>query len=319
MVVRDMKKSLNSIPYYIPNFLDWLEIEKGLSNKTQENYQKFLKKFLIWLKINNLKDLKPHEFTSTHVWKYRLFLSRQCLTKKRKPLKKSTQNYYLIALRSLLTYFAQKDILSLPPEKINLAKEKKDKIINFLTIEQIEKLLSVPITNRVIGLRDRAIMETFFSTGLRVAELVALNQEQIKIKSDTQTLEISIIGKGDYPRTVYFSERAIKWLKAYLKTRKDKDKALFVSYRGKNPSTRLGIKSIERIVKKYAVAAGLPLTTSCHTIRHSFATDLLKKGVDLRVIQEFLGHRNIATTQLYAHVTKPHLRKIHQKFHSKRI
>jgi integrase/recombinase XerD len=150
---------------------------------------------------------------------------------------------------------------------------------------------------------------------MRVGELVSLNREQIKIKPNTKDLEISIIGKGSRPRTVYLSERTVKWLKKYLETRTDKEKALFINYRGRIPSTRLNIRSMERIVKKYAILAGLPLTTSCHTIRHSFATDLLRKGVDLRVIQEFLGQRNIATTQIYTHVTRPHLREIHRKFH----
>jgi len=175
--------------------------------------------------------------------------------------------------------------------------------------------LAAPNTSPLLGLRDRAILETFFSTGMRAGELVNLNREQIKIKLGVKELEISIIGKGNRPRTVYLSERAINWLRKYLEKRDDKEKALFINYRGKIPSTRLNIRSMERIVKKYAVLAGLPLTTVCHTIRHSFATDLLRKGVDLRVVQEFLGHRNIATTQIYTHVTRPQLREIHRKFH----
>jgi integrase/recombinase XerD len=296
---------------YLNDFLDWLDVEKGLSSKTQENYARFLKKFFDWLKINNLENLKPFELSPEHVYKYKTFLSR----KLKKVLKQSTQTYYLIALRQFLNFFAEKDIKSLPPEKVKLPKKKTEKVIHFLTLEQVEKLLEAPDTSNEIGLRDRAILETFFSTGMRAGELVNLNREQIKIKPETRDLEITIIGKGQRPRTVYFSERAVFWLKKYLETRKDKEKALFINYRGKKPGTRLTIRSLERIVKKYAILAGLPLNTVCHTLRHSFATDLLSKGVDLRVVQEFLGHKNISTTQIYTHITRPQLREIHKKYH----
>ncbi len=308
-----MNKLNKPIKGLISDYLEWLELEKGLSNKSQENYSRFLEKFLRFLKINKLEDIKPHELNSEHIWKYRLFLSRPL--NNRKLLQRSTQNYYLIALRSLLTFFTEKDILSFPPEKIKLAKDKTERIVNFLNLEQVEKLLNSPNASNVRGLRDKAILETFFSTGLRVAELVNLNREQIKIKSDTKELEISIIGKGDHPRTVYFSERAIEWIKKYLETRKDQEKALFINYRGKEPGTRLNIRSMERTVKKHAILAGLPITTSCHTLRHSFATDLLIKGVDLRVVQEFLGHRSIVTTQIYTHITRPYLKEVHKKYH----
>jgi len=296
---------------YLNDFLDWLDVEKGLSSKTQENYARFLKKFFDWLKINNLENLKPFELSPEHIYQYKTFLSR----KLKKALKQSTQAYYLIALRQFLNFFAEKDIKSLPPEKVKLPKKKTEKVIHFLTLEQVEKLLEAPDTSNEIGLRDRAILETFFSTGMRAGELVNLNREQIKIKPETRDLEITIIGKGQRPRTVYFSERAVFWLRKYLETRKDKEKALFINYRGKKPRTRLTIRSLERIVKKYAILAGLPLNTVCHTLRHSFATDLLTKGVDLRVVQEFLGHKNISTTQIYTHVTRPQLREIHKKYH----
>lgn len=314
-----MRKINTLIKDLLPDYLDWLELEKGLSNTSQENYTRFLKKFFDFLKINKIENLLPHQLNEEHIWKYRLFLSRQYISKDKTPLKRSTQNYYLIALRSLLSYFTEKDILSLPPEKIKLPKDKAEKTVHFLTLEQVEKLLEAPSkalkTPLDASLRDRVILETFFSTGLRVAELVALNRDQIKIKEDTKELELGIIGKGGHPRTVYLSERTIFWLRKYLETRKDKEKALFINHRGKIPGTRLNIRSVERIVKKYVVLAGLSTNTSCHTLRHSFATDLLMKGVDLRVIQEFLGHKNIATTQVYTHVTKPHLREIHRKFH----
>ena len=313
------KENQEPLLQYFNDFLDWLEIEKGLSAKSQENYARFLKKFFHWLKINKLENLKPKDLSPDHVRKYRLFLSRQYLQRGKKPLKKSTQNYYLIALRSFLNFFAERDIHSLPAEKIKLAKEKGERQIKFLTIEQVEKLLSSPDTKKIQGLRDRAILETLFSTGMRIAELVALNREQIKIKPETKELEISIIGKGGRIRPVYFSERTLFWLRKYLEARNDNEKALFVNLKSKKGSSkRLTARSIEKMIKKYAILAGLPLTTTPHVLRHTFATDLLRQGVDLRTIQEFLGHKNIAATQIYTHVTSQQLREIHRKFHSGR-
>lgn len=314
-----MKKDNRPISQHLVDFLEYLAVEKGLSNKTQENYKMFLKKFFKWLKQNNLVNLKPHELTEEHIWKYRLWLSRLINKSKKTPLKKSTQNYYLISLRAFLNYFAERNILSLPAERIKLAKIKEERSIKFLTLEQIKKLLEAPDISTPIGLRDRAILETLFSTGLRVAELVNLNRDQLKIKPQIKDLEISITGKGNRIRTVYLSERAIKYLRDYLATRVDNEKALFVNYRRqKNSPRRLTARSVEKIVKKYALLAGIPAWTTPHTLRHSFATDLLMQGVDIRTVQEFLGHKNITTTQVYTHVTNPHLREIHRKFHSGR-
>lgn len=309
-----MQTSDKPIKDHIQDYINWLELEKGLANKSQENYERFLKKFFDFLGQEQLENIKPHELTPDHIWNYRLFLSRQRSPKDHKFLKKSTQNYYLIALRSLLGYFTEKDILSLPAEKIKLPKGRVEKTVNFLSLEQIQRLLDAPSPISLLGLRDKAMLEVLFSTGLRVSELVALNREQLHIKHDTGDLEIGVIGKGGHPRTVYFSERAIDWLRQYLAKRTDTEKALFIGYKGRKPN-RLTVRSMERIVKKYAILSGMPITTSCHTMRHSFATDLLMKGVDLRVVQEFLGHRNIVTTQIYTHVTKPHLKEIHKKFH----
>jgi len=190
-------------------------------------------------------------------------------------------------------------------------------MVKFLNLEQIEKLLLAPNTKTTIGLRDRAILEALFSTGLRIAELVALNQEQFTNIKDKKDLELGIIGKGSRPRTVFFSERALSWLRKYLETRKDKEKALFIHYRArKDADTRLTARSIERIIKKYAILAGVPIFTTPHTIRHSYATDLLNQGVDIRTIQEFLGHKSIITTQIYTHVTNKRLRDIHRQYHS---
>jgi len=312
-----MDNSNKPIIKHIPDFLDYCEIEKGLSDNTQKNYSRYLKKFTDWLLVTEKKDLLPHQLTPEEVWNYRLYLARH-KDNKNKPLSKLTQNYYLIALRSLLSFFTDKDIISLPADKIKLSKDaQKEKTIKFLNLDQIEKLLLAPNTENMSGLRDRAILESFFSTGLRIAELVALNREQFKSLENKKDLELSIIGKGKYTRTVYFSERALDWIKKYLKTRGDEDKALFINYRSKlAPEARLTPRSIERIVKKYATLANIPFFTTPHTLRHSYATDLLGQGVDLRTIQEFLGHKNIATTQIYTHVTNKHLRDVHRQFHS---
>ncbi|MBU3942734.1 tyrosine-type recombinase/integrase [Patescibacteria group bacterium] len=313
-----MKKSKISIIKHIPDFLDYCEVEKGLSNNTQKNYERYLNKFVFWLKKINHGDMKPHELTADNVWKYRLFLSRGISSASGQSLKKLTQNYYLIALRALLGYFSEKDILSLPSDKIKLPKDiKKEKTVKFLTLEQIKRLLEAPDIKDHNGLRDRVILESLFSTALRIAELVSLNRDQFNNIKDKKDVELSIIGKGDYPRTVYFSERALGWIKKYLETRKDKEKALFINYRAKTDSDRrLSARSVERAVKKYAIMAGVPIFTTPHTLRHSMATDLLSQGVDLRTIQEFLGHRSITSTQIYTHVTNKHLRDVHRKFHS---
>ena len=313
-----MNKSEKTIIEHIPGFLEYADIEKGLSITSQETYERLLKKLIFWLEKNKLEHLKPHELLSEHIWNFRVFLARTINKNTKELLKKTTQNYYLIAFRNLLKYFVDRDILSLPPEKIKLAREKKEKIVKFLSLEQIKKLTEAPNTATLTGLRDRAIIETLFSTGMRVAELTTLNKEQIKIKPDAKDLEITIIGKGSRVRIVYFSERTVNSLKNYLKTRaNDKEKALFINYKGpKKALRRLTTRSIENIVKKYTLKAGLPITTTVHTLRHSFATDLLTQGVDLRTIQEFLGHKNIATTQVYTHVTNKRLRDIHRKFHS---
>ncbi|MFA6995177.1 MAG: tyrosine-type recombinase/integrase [Patescibacteria group bacterium] len=307
---------------YLADYLDYCEIEKGLSSKTQENYTRFLKKFFNWLKETNQEGLKPSSLTPEHIWRYKVYLARHVDPKAKKTLKKTTQNYYLIALRSILEFFAEKDIPSLPSSKIKLAKDKADKEIKFLTLEQLARLLESPDQGSIIGLRDRALLETLFSTGLRVAELAALNQEQLRIKTDTLDIETAIIGKGSKIRTVYFSDRAVKALRRYLSERKDFDEALFINYRRggalKQESRRLTVKSIEDIVKKYVKITGLPVMATPHTLRHSFATDLLNQGVDLRTVQEFLGHSNIATTQIYTHVTNKQLRDIHRKIHEGR-
>ena len=312
-----MRRSSIPLIKHIPDFLDYCEVEKGLSNNTQRNYERYLNKFVFWLKKINQENMKPHELSPDDVWKYRLFLSRGT-NSSGKSLKKLTQNYYLIALRALLGYFSEKNILSIPSDKIKLPKDiKKEKTVKFLTLDQIKKLLEAPDIRNVNGLRDRVILESLFSTALRISELVSLNKDQFNNIKDKKDLELSIVGKGDYPRTIYFSERALSWIKKYLDTRRDDEKALFINYRARNDSDRrLSARSVERSVKRYAIRAGVPIFTTPHTLRHSMATDLLSQGVDLRIIQEFLGHRSITSTQIYTHVTSKHLRDIHRKFHS---
>lgn len=314
-----MKKSDRPIISHVNDFLEYIDVEKGLGNKTQLTYHRLLKKFSDYLKKEKTAPLLPHQLTDEIIWKYRVYLAQNINKRNNQPLKKSSQNYYLIALRNLLKYFADRDILSLPAEKIKLAKQSKEKTVKFLTLDQIEKLLLSPNVSSQTGLRDRAILETLFSTGMRVAELVALDKEQIKLDQPlNNSLEISISGKGNKTRTVYFSPRCLIWLKKYLNSRQDdKEKALFTRLKGpKNASLRLTSRSVENIVKKHAIRAGVPIFTVPHTLRHSFATDLLTKGVDLRMVQEFLGHQNIATTQIYTHVVSKRLKDIHLKFHS---
>jgi site-specific recombinase XerD len=315
-----MRKSQENLIKLIPDFLDYCDVVRGLSSKTIENYDRFLRPFTQWLTSQDLKEIQPHDLTSDHIFKYRLYLSRQISKKDGRGLKKSTQNYYLIALRSFLTYLIKQNIETLPPDKIELPKDKANKKVKFLSLDQLERLLLSPSAKSVIGLRDRAILETFFSTGLRVGELVNLNRDDVNVDAlklrGAKDIELPVTGKGGYTRTVYFSTRSIDALNRYLEHRKDTQKALFINYRRGESDKRLTTRSIERLMKNYVRLAGLPPDTTPHTIRHSFATDLLEQGVDLRTIQEFLGHRNIATTQIYTHVTNQHLRDVHRAFHS---
>lgn len=318
-----MKQSTMPLIKHIPNFLDYCEVERGLSPISTKNYHNFLKLFVNWLKDHSLVDLRPHELTTEHIWAYRLYLSRK-QDDKGKRIKKTTQSYYLIAIRILLNYFADKDIVSLPSEKIKLPKlTDKDKKIKFLNFEQVEKIFNIPDVTKVDGLRDRTMLEIFFSTGMRIAELTSLNINQFDrvnlIKGKFDDLELSITGKGGNARTVYFSNRALKWISKYIKTRNDLLSPLFINYSRNSDQSdehRLTSRSIERMVRKYSVMAGLPIDATPHTLRHSYATDLLDQGADLRSVQELLGHKNIVTTQIYTHVTNKKLRDVHRRFHS---
>ncbi len=296
-------------------FLEYTEIEKGRSLKTIENYDRYLTRFFGFLKSED-----PAKITDEAVRDFRLFLNRQKAGNLRatgETLKKKTQNYYLIALRSFLKYLARQNITSLPSDRIELAKV-SDRQIDFITSEELRRLLDAPNGSDMKSLRDKAILELFFSTGLRVAELCSLTRD-IDFTRD----EFSIRGKGEKVRVVFLSDDAKKAVKAYLAKRDDVDDALFVKIatekKFKGESMPLSRRSVERIVKYYATKAGIvSKKVTPHVIRHSFATDLLSNGADIRSVQTLLGHSSITTTQIYTHVTDKHLRDVHKKFHNKK-
>jgi len=300
-------------------YLEHLEIEKGRSLKTIANYDRYLNRFFDFSKIND-----PKNITDDILREYRLWLNRQesgeTIDGRKENLKKNTQNYYLIALRSFLKYMIKRGIKTLPPERIELAKI-GERSLDLITPEELNRLINAPDTNELKGLRDRAMLELLFSTGLRVSELCSLPRD-ISLKSD----EFSIRGKGEKIRVVFLSAEAKTALKNYLDKRKDMDDALFVQTANpnsekvqKSKTLRLTPRSIERIVKHYAIKAGISKKVTPHTIRHSFATDLLSNGADLRSVQALLGHSNITTTQIYTHVTDKQLRDVHKNFHGRRM
>jgi site-specific recombinase XerD len=301
----------------IDDFLEYLQIEKGRSPLTIREYRHYLERFLDWIKTNT-KITEPNEVTLEIVRKYRLYLAHIINTDGTE-LKRVTQTYHIIALRAFLRYLVvQRNIDTLSPEKIELPKQSQ-RSVTFLNPDQLERLLNCPQISDEAGLRDKAILETLFSTGLRVSELVRLNRDQINLERK----EFGVRGKGDKLRVVFLSDTAAGWLKRYLETRKDSYKPLFIRYSGKIDATkegekmRLTVRSIQDIVNKYAKKCGLPFIVTPHTLRHSFATDLLIGGADLRSVQEMLGHESIRTTQVYTHVTNKHLKEIHQAFHSR--
>lgn len=315
-------RSHENLPDHILPFLDYCEVEKGLSNNTQKNYKQYLQLFVGWLKKTGNEKLQPHELTAKHIWDYRLYLARSYKTPSRGYLGKKSQNYYLIALRAFLNYLAERDIESLPSSKIKLAKQKDDETISFLEIRDMDKILQIPNVSTQNGLRDRAIIELFFSSGMRISELVALNADQVSFLSDKdshRTYELSIVGKGKHIRTIFISPRAAEWLRTYLASRRDVYEPLFVNLRSKDADAkRLSPRSIQKMISRCAVLAGISKRVTPHTLRHTYATDLLGRGADLRSVQELLGHKNVATTQIYTHVTNKGLRDIHEKFHSGR-
>ncbi len=291
-------------------FLEYIEIEKGRSVKTVENYDRYLMRFLNYAKIS-----APKQITEQMVREFRITLNRSAGVSG--TMKKNTQNYHLIALRAFLKFLRKRDIDSLNPERIELAKT-GGRDLDLITADELNRILKAPQGDELPALRDRAILELFFSTGLRVSELCGLNQDL-----DLSRDEFSVRGKGEKVRVVFLSPSAKAAVAAYIKRRGDMSEALFVSY-GKGSAKkgkdlpRITPRSVERLVKQYAIKAGITRKVTPHVIRHSFATDLLENGADLRSVQALLGHANIATTQVYTHVTDKHLRSVHQAFHGKR-
>jgi site-specific recombinase XerD len=305
-------------------FLDYLEIERGRSGKTIANYRAYLDRFLTWAKIS-----QPEKISEELVSRFRLFLNRYESPSGRS-LKKATQNYYIIALRSFLKYLAKKNISSLQAEKIEIGKTIQREI-EFLEPAEINRIIGAAEGKTLKSLRDRAILELLFSSGLRVSELTNLNRDKINLKNQ----EFSVRGKGDKIRLVFISDSAKTALERYLEKRTDIDPSAFVrdvqglkkfsSKKSSSPargemsdSLRLTPRSIQRIVKYYAAKAGIIKDVHPHTFRHSFATDLLSNGADIRSVQTMLGHSSITTTQIYTHITNPRLKEIHKNFHSKK-
>lgn len=297
----------------IDEYVEYLEIERGRSSKTSENYRRYLEKFIEFAGSN----IEVGDITSELVRKYRLWLNRY-KTERSGDLALITQSYHLIALRGFLDYLSKREIESLTPNKIELPKTHR-KQVTFLSIEEIERIRDViPETDKLQDLRDRAMLELLFSSGLRVSELINLDRDHV----NTKRREFMVRGKGQKDRPVFISRHAAECIDRYLGKRTDSLVPLFINYsRNSIASTsggyrRLTPRSVERIIQKYAKLAGITKHVSPHTMRHSFATDLLMNGADIRSVQNMLGHSSISTTQVYTHVTDAHLREVHEKFHS---
>jgi len=298
------------------DFLEYLEIERGRSLRTVENYDRYLIRFFQHANVTQVSDI-----TERSVRDFRLHLNRSPGNKVKgqtqATMKKNTQNYYLIALRSFLKFMKKRGVEALAPDTIDLAKV-GERHLDLISGEELSRLLHAPQGDDLKTLRDRSILEMLFSTGLRVSELTSLNRD-LDLSKD----EFSIRGKGEKVRVVFLSLDAKKVIKEYLAARGDMDESLFISLspshvKGSEKSARLTPRSIERLVKHYAIKAGITKKVTPHVIRHSFATNLLENGADIRSVQAMLGHAHIATTQVYTHVTDKHLRDIHKKFHGKR-
>lgn len=291
-------------------FLEYIEIERGRAVKTIENYEHYLSRFFSQMQIKHTRDI-----TEEKIREFRLWLNRQEGTGGN-AMKRRTQNYYLIAIRAFLKFLRKRDIESISPERIELAKL-PERSLDLITPTELERLLSSAKGTGERALRDRAILEMLFSTGLRVSELCALNSD-IDLSRD----ELSVRGKGEKVRVVFLSPTAKEAVREYLKVRKDMEEALFVNSlavgkASKKAPQRLTPRSVERMIKTYAAKAGITKKVTPHVLRHSFATDLLSNGADLRSVQALLGHASINTTQIYTHVTDSHLREVHKKFHSR--
>lgn len=303
----------SSLQYLITDFLEYLELEKNVSQLTIRNYHHYLLRFAEFS-----ENIDPAKIDLGLIRKYRLYLSRFVDPLTAQPLKRVTQNYFLIALRAFLRYLSRIDVETLTAEKIELG-DQDPSPLKILDEDSLNKLLEAPDTTKKDGLRDKAILELLFSTGLRVSELASLNRDQLNLKRR----EFGIVGKGGKERVVFLSDGAVTWLGRFLDSRVDNHQPLFIRFQGQEDSTeggekmRLTTRSIERVVEKYVKMLGLSIKATPHTLRHSFATDLLINGADIRSVQEMLGHSNISTTQIYTHVTNKQLKDVHRAFHSK--
>lgn len=301
---------MNQLDKLVTEFLEHLEIEKGRSQKTVKNYDFYLRRFCSFGKCKNLSDV-----TADKVRQFRLWLNRHVPGRLGSTIKNNTQNYHLIALRSFLKYCVKRDFPCLAAEKIELAKQ-PSRQVQFLESDELKRMIEAAEKSPgILGLRDSAILEMLFSTGLRVSELTGLKIDGVNLKQD----EFTVRGKGGKTRVVFLSERAKVRLKAYLDKRVDTSPYLFVSHdrakRRREASTPLSPRSVQRLVERSALAAGVTKRITPHTLRHTFATDLLRNGADIRAVQSMLGHASITTTQVYTHVTDKALREIHKKFH----
>lgn len=292
------------------DFLEYLEIEQNRSQKTISNYDHYL------TRLNDYAgDLTVADIDEELIRKWRLWLNRLG-TNTSDELGKTTQNYHLIALRSFLKFCSKRGVPALAPDKIELARVKR-KQVTWLTEDELECIFAQPDTSKLAGMRDRAILELLFSSGLRVSELVGLDRDHINLKRR----EFMVRGKGEKDRPIFISAEAADWLERYIAMRKDNTKPLFIRFAGSKKVDlsgnyhRLTARSVQRLVAQYALLAGITKHVSPHTLRHSFATNLLMNGADIRSVQAMLGHSNIATTQIYTHVTDPHLKSVHEQFH----
>jgi len=294
----------------VSDFLEYLELEQNRSAKTIQNYSHYLTRL-----SDFAGDIKLADINDELIRKWRLWLNRLG-TNTSDELSKTTQNYHLIALRSFLKYCAKRGYDAMVADRVELARTRRPQV-TFLTPEEIDRLGSQPNTSILTGLRDRAIIELLFSSGLRVSELVGLDRDHINLGRR----EFMVRGKGQKDRRIFISPTAADWIKQYLDKRQDNTKPLFIRYSGSKKVdlsgnfTRLTARSVQRMIGRYARLAGITKHVSPHTLRHSFATDLLMNGADLRSVQAMLGHSNIATTQIYTHVTDPHLKEVHERFH----
>lgn len=310
----------NSLDALLIDYLEHCEIEKNLAQSTVRMYDFYLNDFFTWLQdFLNKEELYPADLQMENIRKYRIFLNRRKNSRSDDGYKESTQKTFMVAIRAFLKYLiVERGLNVIPPDQITLGRG-SDRVPNVLNEEQMERLFSAQDLNKRSGIRDRAILETLFSTGLRVSELVNLNIDDINL----ETGEFTVIGKGRKARTVYLSPSARKWLRRYLSTRRDEFIPLFLRYSGKSmedddpegESLRLSVRSVQRMIKKYGRRAGLAVDVTPHTLRHTFATSLLQEGADIRSVQELLGHSDVSTTQIYTHVTNQRLKETHKKFH----